>query len=195
MAVILGLNAYHGDSSAALVVDGKLVAAVEEERFRRIKHWAGFPSMSIEYCLAEAGVALGDVTHVAINSDPSAHMGQKIAFALKSVLTSPRSLRVSSGGVNESPSKTSSRSTLSRNSTRVLNGLNTTSLTWPQLTMLVLLNERWPFLLTDLAIFPVPLGGLPPTEISKFWAGSLSPFAGLFLPGDDSIHRVSLLWR
>ena len=83
MAVILGLNAYHGDSSAALVVDGKLVAAVEEERFRRIKHWAGFPSMSIEYCLAEAGVALGDVTHVAINSDPSAHMGQKIAFALK----------------------------------------------------------------------------------------------------------------
>ena len=44
MAYILGLNAYHGDSSACLVQDGKLIAAVEEERFRRIKHWAGFPS-------------------------------------------------------------------------------------------------------------------------------------------------------
>ena len=83
MAVILGLNAYHGDSSAAIVVDGKLIAAVEEERFRRIKHWAGFPSLSIEYCLKEAGVSLSDVSHVAINSDPSAHMGQKVAFALK----------------------------------------------------------------------------------------------------------------
>ena len=62
MTVILGLNAYHGDSSAAIVVDGKLIAAVEEERFRRIKHWAGFPSLSIEYCLKEAGVALSDVS-------------------------------------------------------------------------------------------------------------------------------------
>ena len=44
---ILGLNAYHGDSSAALVVDGQLVAAVEEERFNRVKHWAGFPAESI----------------------------------------------------------------------------------------------------------------------------------------------------
>ena len=66
MAVILGLNAYHGDSSAAIVVDGKLVAAVEEERFCRIKHWAGFLSLSIEYCLKEAGVSLSDVSHVAI---------------------------------------------------------------------------------------------------------------------------------
>ena len=80
---LLGLNAYHGDSSAAIVVNGKLIAAVEEERFRRIKHWAGFPSLSIEYCLKEAGVSLNDVSHVAINSDPSAHMVQKVAFALK----------------------------------------------------------------------------------------------------------------
>ena len=55
---ILGINAYHGDSSAALVVDGKLIAAVEEERFRRIKHWAGFPTESIRCCLKEAGVGL-----------------------------------------------------------------------------------------------------------------------------------------
>ena len=49
--IILGLNAFHGDSAAALVRDGKLVAAAEEERFRRVKHWAGFPSQAIAYCL------------------------------------------------------------------------------------------------------------------------------------------------
>ncbi|NWF35535.1 carbamoyltransferase C-terminal domain-containing protein [Mariprofundus sp. KV] len=80
---ILGINAYHGDSSACLVVDGKLVAAVEEERFRRIKHWAGFPSESIRYCLEEAGISLGDVAVVAINSDPKANLMKKIGFTLK----------------------------------------------------------------------------------------------------------------
>jgi predicted NodU family carbamoyl transferase len=49
--IILGLNAFHGDSAAALVRDGKLIAAAEEERFRRVKHWAGFPSKAIAYCL------------------------------------------------------------------------------------------------------------------------------------------------
>ena len=53
---ILGINAYHGDASAAIVVDGHLVAAVEEERFNRIKHWAGFPAQSIRYCLEAAGI-------------------------------------------------------------------------------------------------------------------------------------------
>lgn len=80
---ILGINAYHGDSSACLVVDGKLVAAAEEERFRRIKHWAGFPSESIAYCLEAAGLKLGDVEHVAINSDPKANLLKKIGFAVK----------------------------------------------------------------------------------------------------------------
>lgn len=80
---ILGINAYHGDSSACLVVDGKLVAAVEEERFRRIKHWAGFPSESIRYCLQEAGISLSDVAVVAINSDPKANLMKKIGFTLK----------------------------------------------------------------------------------------------------------------
>ena len=54
---ILGINAYHGDVSAALVQDGELVAAVEEERFRRVKHWAGFPTQAIRTCLAMAGIA------------------------------------------------------------------------------------------------------------------------------------------
>jgi len=79
---ILGLNAYHGDSSACLVKDGLLVAAAEEERFRRIKHWAGFPSEAIRYCLAEAKIGLGDVGHVAINQDSKANLWRKIGFTL-----------------------------------------------------------------------------------------------------------------
>lgn len=83
MTFILGLNAYHADAAACLVKDGELVAAVEEERFRRIKHWGGFPSESIRYCLAEAGISLGDVDHVAINSDNRANRWRKVAFALR----------------------------------------------------------------------------------------------------------------
>lgn len=78
--IILGLNAFHGDSSAALVRDGKLIAAVEEERFRRIKHWAGFPSQSIAYCLHEAGVRLSDVEHVAVNQNNWANFARKIRY-------------------------------------------------------------------------------------------------------------------
>lgn len=81
--LILGLNAYHGDSSACLLRDGKIVAAAEEERFRRIKHWAGFPSEAIQYCLAEAGARLGDVEHVAINSDPKASLLKKVGYAIR----------------------------------------------------------------------------------------------------------------
>ncbi len=69
---ILGLNAFHGDASACLVKDGVLVAAAEEERFRRIKHWAGFPSLAIAYCLAEAGIGLRQLDHVAVNQDSRA---------------------------------------------------------------------------------------------------------------------------
>jgi carbamoyltransferase len=82
LTYILGINAYHGDSSACLVKDGVLIAAAEEERFRRIKHWAGFPSEAIRYCLDEAGISLTDVAHVAINQDARAHLGRKIVYAL-----------------------------------------------------------------------------------------------------------------
>jgi carbamoyltransferase len=78
--IILGINAHHADAAAAIVVDGKLVAAVEEERFRRIKHWAGFPSLAIQYCLREAGVTLQDVDHVAVNRDPNARIGKKLLY-------------------------------------------------------------------------------------------------------------------
>src|SRR6516162_4983753 len=81
--IILGINAFHGDSSAALVRDGKLVAAAEEERFRRVKHWAGFPSQSIAYCLHEAGVRIGDVEHVAVNMDVRVHRIRKAGYLLR----------------------------------------------------------------------------------------------------------------
>jgi carbamoyltransferase len=80
--VILGLNAFHADSSACIVRDGKLVAAAEEERFRRVKHWAGFPSHSIAYCLREAGSRLSDVDHVAVNMDDRAHRMRKVGYLL-----------------------------------------------------------------------------------------------------------------
>ncbi len=83
MTLILGLNAYHADSSACIVKDGVLLAAAEEERFRRIKHWAGLPVEAVRWCLAEAGVGLDDVEHVAINRDPKAHLLQKALFAFK----------------------------------------------------------------------------------------------------------------
>jgi carbamoyltransferase len=78
--IILGLNAFHGDSAAAVVRAGKLVAAAEEERFRRVKHWAGFPSQAIAYCLREAGVKLADVRHVAVNQDSRANLLRKLAY-------------------------------------------------------------------------------------------------------------------
>src|SRR6266852_862606 len=81
--LILGLNAYHGDASACLVRDGKLVAAAEEERFRRVKHWAGFPSEAIRFCLAEGCVSLADVDVVAVNSDPRAGFLKKVCYALR----------------------------------------------------------------------------------------------------------------
>jgi carbamoyltransferase len=80
--IILGLNAFHGDSSAALIRDGVLVAAAEEERFRRIKHWAGFPSQAIAYCLREARLGLADVDHVAVNQDSRANSVRKLCYVI-----------------------------------------------------------------------------------------------------------------
>jgi carbamoyltransferase len=83
VSYILGLNAFHGDAAACLLRDGVMVAAAEEERFRRIKHWAGFPSEAIRYCLAEAGIALSQVDHIAVNQDAKAHLLRKLAFTVQ----------------------------------------------------------------------------------------------------------------
>jgi carbamoyltransferase len=80
---ILGINAYHGNSSAALVCNGKLIAAVEEERFNRVKYAAGFPVAAIRYCLKEAGITLADVHHVAVPRNPWARIGTKLLYAMR----------------------------------------------------------------------------------------------------------------
>jgi len=80
---ILGINAYHGGASACLIKDGQLIAAVEEERFERIKYWAGFPVNSIIYCLKEAGISVHDLDHIGISRDPNANILRKAQYAIK----------------------------------------------------------------------------------------------------------------
>jgi carbamoyltransferase len=82
MSAILGLNAYHGDSAACLIVNGKLVAAAEEERFRRMKHWAGLPTEAINYCLREARLDLRDVDHIAVNRKPGVNNLRRLGFVV-----------------------------------------------------------------------------------------------------------------
>jgi len=79
---ILGINAYHGGASACLIKDGVLIAAAEEERFKRVKYWAGFPVEAIRYCLSEAGITAYDLDHVGISRNPSANLHKKILFTL-----------------------------------------------------------------------------------------------------------------
>jgi carbamoyltransferase len=92
VTAILGLNAFHGDAAAALVIDGELVAAAEEERFNRIKHSAGFPEQAAAWCLREAGLGPGEIDHVAVGRDPKANFSQKLRRALVH-RTSPRYLK------------------------------------------------------------------------------------------------------
>lgn len=68
--IILGISAFYHDSAAALVRDGQIVAAAQEERFTRRKHDAGYPENAIAYCLREGGITLGDVDQVAFYDKP-----------------------------------------------------------------------------------------------------------------------------
>src|SRR2546426_7119226 len=83
VTAILGVNAYHGDAAAALVVDGELVAAAEEERFNRVKHCAGFPALSARWCLEDAGLRPDDLDHVAVSRDPKANLGRKLLRTIR----------------------------------------------------------------------------------------------------------------
>ena len=88
MNVILGLNAFHPDSSACLVVDGDLIAAIAEERLGlRNKHTMSFPVQSIAWVLDYAGLKLADVTHVAIARDPQANLLPKVIYSAKNLLS------------------------------------------------------------------------------------------------------------
>src|SRR5215470_4480711 len=80
---ILGINAYHGNAAAAILCDGKLIAAVEEERFNRVKYAAGFPVAAIRYCLRAGGITLKDVHHVAVPRNPYARLATKLFYALR----------------------------------------------------------------------------------------------------------------
>jgi len=82
--ITLGLNAYHGDVAAALLQDGKVVALVEEERFRRVKHWAGFPEQALRSCLEIAELPASAIDHVAISRNPRANLARKLLFAIRS---------------------------------------------------------------------------------------------------------------
>ncbi len=79
---ILGLNAYHPDSSAAIIENGELIAAAEEERFNRLKHWSGFPEKSIKYCLDAAGVSMKQVERIVINRNTNANIFKKSIYVL-----------------------------------------------------------------------------------------------------------------
>ena len=80
---IIGINSHHPDSSACIIKDGKLIAAVEEERFTRIKHWAGLPVLSIRHCLNEAKIKLSEVEYISVNRDPEANLFEKFKFILR----------------------------------------------------------------------------------------------------------------
>ena len=84
---ILGINAFHGDSSACILKNGEVIAASEEERFRRIKHWAGFPSEAIKFCLQEANIDIKDVDYITISRDPSANLHKKIVHSVKNLMS------------------------------------------------------------------------------------------------------------
>jgi len=81
--IILGINAYHANAAAAIVVDGRLIAAVEEERLNRVKYAAGLPARAIQFCLDRAGAKLTEVDHIAVPRDPWARLGTKLRFAMR----------------------------------------------------------------------------------------------------------------
>ena len=83
MKIIIGINAYHADSSACIIIDGKLVAAVEEERINRLKHFSGYPIESIKECLKIANKESTEITDVAFNTKPFSNLIPKTSFFLR----------------------------------------------------------------------------------------------------------------
>ena len=86
MKIIIGINAYHADSSACIIVDGKLVAAIEEERINRLKHFSGYPIQSIKECLRIANKKSIEVTDIAFNTKPFSNIVPKTSFFLKNLI-------------------------------------------------------------------------------------------------------------
>lgn len=86
---ILGIGGYSHDSAAALLVDGKLVAAVAEERLTRVKHQGGAPAKAVQYCLESAGLTMDDVDHVGCYMRPFLRVGRRLPYRLTQCLRSP----------------------------------------------------------------------------------------------------------
>jgi carbamoyltransferase len=80
--LILGLNMFHADASAAILQDGEVVFAIAEERLNRVKHYAGFPALAVKACLDAAGARITDVDHVAVGQDSDANLAKKVQYAL-----------------------------------------------------------------------------------------------------------------
>ena len=80
--LILGLNMFHADASAALVEDGKVVFAIAEERLNRCKHYGSFPSLAVKACLDAVGAKISDIDHVAVGQDSDANLAQKVQYAV-----------------------------------------------------------------------------------------------------------------
>jgi carbamoyltransferase len=80
--LILGLNMFHADASAAIVQDGEVVSAIAEERLNRVKHYAGFPALAVKACLDAVGARITDVDHVAVGQDSDANLAKKVQYAL-----------------------------------------------------------------------------------------------------------------
>jgi carbamoyltransferase len=80
--LILGLNMFHADASAAIVVDGEVVFAIAEERLNRRKHFGGFPALAVRACLDQVGAKISDIDHVAVGRDSDANLAKKVQYAL-----------------------------------------------------------------------------------------------------------------
>ena len=91
--IVIGINAYHADASAAIFMNGKMIAAIEEERLTRIKHTAGFPVLAILFCIKEAGISYKDVDHFVIGRDPKAKLFKRIKYLLSQSISGTAGIR------------------------------------------------------------------------------------------------------
>ena len=94
MSIVLGINSNHADSSACIIKDGKLLIAIEEERINRIKHWAGLPVASIKECLKNTGLEIGQINHIAINTNPISNLKEKSIYFLKIIYLVQKKLKL-----------------------------------------------------------------------------------------------------
>ena len=94
MSIILGLNCYHADSSACIIIKGKLEFGIEEERINRKKHWAGLPINSINACLINNNLTISDVTDIVINTNPYSNIKQKSIYFLKNYIKGKKKFEI-----------------------------------------------------------------------------------------------------